>query len=74
MKVGTLLLILHDVTEKLVGMNLLSNDGSFVAPTVQQDLLIAVMVEDCAKARGIVIQSDVDKILHALPLVLSLVK
>ncbi len=74
MKVGTLLLILHDVIEKLVGMSLLSSNGDFVSPTVEQDLQIATMVEQCAKAHGVVIQSEVDKILNVLPLVSSLIK
>lgn len=74
MKVGTLLLILHDVVEKLVGMSLLDTNGNFTAPTLEQDLQIATMVEQCAKARGVVVQSEVDKILNVLPLVASLVK
>ena len=74
MKVGTLLLILHDVIEKLVGMNLLMSDGSFNTPTLQQDLLIASIVEECVKVRGVVIQSEVDKILQVLPLVVSFIR
>lgn len=73
MKVGTLLLILHDVIEKLVGMNILSTSGDFINPTVGQDVQIATMIEQAAKAHGVVIQSDVDKILNILPLVMSLV-
>lgn len=74
MKVGTLLLILHDVIEKLVGMGLLTNDGNFIGPTIQQDLEIATMVEGVAKARGVVVQSEVDKILQALPLVTAFIR
>ena len=74
MKVGTLLLILHDVIEKLVGMNLLMSDRSFNTPTLQQDLLIASMVEECVKARGVVVQSEIDKILQVLPLVVSFIR
>ena len=74
MKVGTLLLILHDVIEKLVGMGLLTSDGNFLSPTLQQDLLIASMVEECVKTRGIVVQSEIDKILQVLPLVVSFIK
>lgn len=74
MKVGTLLLIAHDVVEKLVGMGLLTNDGDFVGPTLEQDLTLVTVVEECAKARGVVVQSEVDKIIHVLPLVMSLVK
>ncbi len=71
MKVGTLLLILHDVVEKLLTMNLLSLSGDFVGPTTQQDVAIVQMVEECAKSRGVVFQPDVDKIINALPLILS---
>jgi len=74
MKVGTLLLILHDVIEKLVGAGLLTPAGDFVGPTAEQDVQIAVMVEQAAKAHGVAIQSEVDKIINALPLVMTLVK
>ena len=73
MKVGTILLILHDVTEKLVGMQLLTVEGDFVSPDLKQDVAIVAMVEECAKARGVVFQADVDKIINALPLVLALI-
>ena len=38
MKVGTLLLILHDVIEKLVGMGLLTSDGNFLSGTYINDV------------------------------------
>lgn len=72
MKLGLFLLILHDVIEKLVGMGLLTSAGDFVGPSLQQDFDIAVMVEQCAKARGVLFQDDLDRILNALPLVLNL--
>jgi hypothetical protein len=74
MKVGILLLILRDVINGLLRMNLLSTAGEFVAPTLDQDLAIAAMVEQAAKAHGVVVQAEVDKIINALPLVLSLVR
>jgi hypothetical protein len=74
MKVGTVLLILHDVIEKLVGMGLLTAAGDFVGPTVDQDLQIAMVVEEAAKAHGVIFQAEIDKILHALPLVMSFVR
>lgn len=74
MKFGTVLLILHDVTEGLVGMGLLTAQGDFVGPDITQDLKIVTMVEQAAKARGVIIQSEVDKIINALPLLLAFVK
>ncbi len=74
MKVGTLLLIAHDVVEKLVGMNLLTNEGEFVSSNLQQDLTVITMIENCIKARGITVQSEVDKIINILPLIAGLVK
>ena len=73
MKAGTLLLILHDVVDNLVSMKLLLPDGSFAAPTVGQDLQIATMVETAAKNHGVVIQSEVDKIIQALPFVMAFI-
>lgn len=73
MKVGTLLLILHDVIEGLVGMNLLLSTGDFNSPTIQQDVAIASMVERCAKTHGVIVQADLDKILNILPLVVGLI-
>lgn len=73
MKVGTLLLILHDVIEDLVSLGLLNNEGDFIGPTLAQDFDIAKHVENRAKQRGIVIQDDVDKIINALPLVIALI-
>jgi len=73
MKVGTLLLILHDVIEDLVAQGLLNADGSFVSPTLAQDFDIAKHVENRAKQRGVVIQDEVDKIINALPLVIALI-
>lgn len=74
MKVGTLLLILHDVIEGLVSEGLLLKDGTFLGPNLGQDLQIVTMVENAAKAHGVVIQSEVDKIIQVLPLVMSLVR
>lgn len=74
MKVGTLLLILHDVIEKLVNMGLLTAEGDFVGPTLEQDFQIASMVESAARARGVVVQDDVDRIINALPFIFRLTK
>jgi len=73
MKVGLVLLILHDVIEKLVGVGLLTPEGDFVAPTLAQDLNIARIVEESAKARGVVVNDDVDKIILALPFIVGLI-
>lgn len=73
MKVGTLLLILRDVVEGLEKMNLLLPDGSFTSPSIQQDLQIVTLVESSAKAHGIVVQSEVDKIIQTLPFVMAFI-
>lgn len=72
MKIGTLLLITHDVVEKLVGMGLLTAEGDFTNPDIKQDLAIIAMVESCVKARGVHVQEDVDKIMFLLNLASTL--
>lgn len=72
MKVGTLLLVLHDVIEGLVGEGLLTAEGDFVGPTVNQDFQLATMVENALKHHGVTLPEDVDKVIQVLPLVLSL--
>lgn len=75
MKVGTLLLIAHDVIGKLESSGLLTADGEFAGlEDLKSDVALAVMIEECAKARGVQVKEDVDKILHALPLLMSFVR
>lgn len=74
MKAGILLLIIHDVIEGLVHEGILTPTGDFTSVNISEDIRIAVMVETTIKARGITVQSDVDKILNALPIILPFIK
>lgn len=77
MKVGTLLLVLHDVIEDLVAVGVLDSNGNLYATaldSLQEGLQLAVMVEKRLKQRGITVQENVDKVINALPLVLALIK
>ena len=74
MKVGTLLFILHDVIDDLFTLKLLLPNGDFVGPTLAQDVEIVKAVENRLKQHGVTIQSDVDKVINVLPLVISLVR
>lgn len=54
MKVGTILLILRDVTTQLVSMRLLTAEGDFVTPTLHQDLELVNFV------RGLLNKYNID--------------
>lgn len=76
MKLGTLLLVLHDIIEDLVSLGVIIPDGNMnseALDTVRENVQFAVMIENRLKQHGVVVKSEVDKVINALPLLLTLV-
>lgn len=74
MKAGVLLFVIADLKEYLVSSQNLNNDGSFNSLDLQEDIQIVKVVENSLKVHGVTIQSEVDKVINALPLLLTLIK
>ena len=77
MKVGTLLLVFHDVIENLVALDVLDKDGNLYSTaldSLQEDFRLVSMIEMSLKNHGVTVQENIDKVINALPLVLSLIK
>lgn len=73
MNAGLLLLILKDIIGQLEADGLLKSDGTFGDFTITNDVKLAAQIEGIIKARGVAVQSDVDKVMSALPLLLAVV-
>lgn len=77
MKVGTLLLVFHDVIDDLLSLGVLDTSGNLYATaldSLQEDLQLVALVEKRLKQRGVSVQENVDKVINALPLILALIK
>jgi hypothetical protein len=76
MKPGILLLVAHDVIEDLVAMGVIDANGNLFGTaldSLKENFQFAAMVEKRLKARGVVVQTNVDKVINALPLIFALV-
>lgn len=72
MQLGIFLFVITDITNYLVAKGLLKSDGSVNNLSIGQDIEIVQVVEASLKAHGVVIKSEVDKVIAVLPLVLQL--
>jgi hypothetical protein len=76
MKVGTLLLVFHDVIEDLVSLGVIDAQGNMYGEaldSVKENVQLAAMIEKRLVARGVTVKAEVDKVINALPLILSLI-
>lgn len=71
MKAATLLKIAGDVIDVL-DQEIIDDLDEFVAPTPQQDAVIAARIEAILKAHGVDVPTNVDKIVQSIPLILML--
>lgn len=71
MKAGVLLFVVSDVKDYLVGKGVLAPDGEFTFHGLAEELGLVSVIENSLKAHGVEVQSDVDRILQALPLLLA---
>jgi hypothetical protein len=71
MNAGTLLLVVRDVVNYLESKGLIGQDGSFGVFTPQADAELAVAVEQILKNRGVDVPVKVDKLVAAIPLIVS---
>lgn len=74
MNVGILLKLVKEATGKLEAMGLLNADGSFTAPTPEQDAELAVFVEAQLSLYGVTIPDKVLKVTQLLPFILQMAK
>lgn len=77
MKVGTLLLVFHDLIEDLVSLGVLDSNGNLFGTaldSLQENLELVAVVEKRLKQHGVVIKDEIDKVINALPLILALLK
>ncbi len=73
MNAGTLLKVLRDVIDDLEQDGILRPDGSFLWPAdVQADVHVVDQVNASLLAHGVTEPAEIQKVLNALPLVLSL--
>jgi hypothetical protein len=73
MNVVQLLLVLRNAISKLESMGCVTTDYKLVFNHVNQWAELGVAVETSLKGHGVTVQEDVDRIIQALPLLLSLV-
>lgn len=77
MKVGTLLLVFHDLIEDIVSLGVLDSNGNLFGAaldSLQENLELVAVVEKRLKQHGVVIKDEIDKVINALPLILALLK
>lgn len=74
MNVIQLLLVLRDAVSKLEAMGCVTPDYKLVFNHPNQWAELGVAVETSLKGHGVVVQEDVDRIIQALPLLLSLAR
>jgi hypothetical protein len=71
MKAGTLLLVVGDLINYLKDNKFILDDGSFKAPSLADDSMLAAAVEQILKNHGVSIEEHLDKVIKALPLIFS---
>lgn len=74
MNAGQLLILIRVTIDKLISMNLLKLDGTFVAPSIEQDTELASFIEQQLISLGVPIPDRVVKITGILPLILGMIK
>lgn len=72
MKPGVLFFVLADVKDYLVVNGMLKDDGTAIFTDLTKDVALAAVVENSLKRHGVVVQSQVDQVILALPLVISI--
>ena len=72
MKLGTALLIAKDAIEYLEFNKILLEDGSFTDPGVLGDAKFVAVVEASAKAHGVAIKAEIDRVITALPGIIAI--
>lgn len=74
MKPGVILFVVRDLTAYLVDNDMLLEDGTVDFSDITEDVGIVAVVEKSLKAHGVTVPEQIDKVIQALPLLLSFLR
>lgn len=74
MKAGVLFFIIANIKDYLVMNQMLQNDGTLILTDISKDIEIAAIVEQTLKQHGVDTPDQLDKVMNALPLLVSFIQ